>query len=215
MLNSRFSTFFILLAIILAVSALLVGVIAAQDDDDEEPVGAVYAMTNSSDGNEIVIYNRAAKGALTLAGTIATEGLGADALGSQNPLILSHDNRFLFAVNAGSNTISVFRVRPDGLTLVDVEESRGEFPVSLTVSHYLLYVLNAGGDGNITGFTISDSGQLTLLEGSTRSLGAEGPNPPRDSSTSTSVSPSGLTRKDELLYQSHLSGWSRNRLLCE
>jgi 6-phosphogluconolactonase (cycloisomerase 2 family) len=42
-------------------------------------------------------------------------------------------------------------------------------PISLTVHGNLLYVLNAGGSGNITGFTV-DRGQLTPLAGSTQPL---------------------------------------------
>lgn len=81
--------------------------------------GAVYTMTNAAAGNEIVIYNRANDGQLMLAGRVETGGMGSggdpplepvDALGAQNPLILSKNKRFLFAVNAGSDEISVLRV---------------------------------------------------------------------------------------------------------
>ena len=149
----------------------------------DEP-GAVYAMTNADDGNEIVVYHRAADGALTLVDTVATGGNGKttepdDALGSQGPLLLlSPDHRFLFAVNAGSNTISAFQIDQDNLTLLEAVPSGGDFPVSLTVHQNLLYVLNAGNDGNITGFTFDNTGHLTPLAGSTRSLNAGGTNPP-------------------------------------
>lgn len=145
--------------------------------------GAVYAMTNADADNEIVVYHRAANGLLTLVGTVATGGSGKttepdDALGASNPLILSPDHRYLFAVNAGSNSISVFQVDQDDLTLVEVVLSGGDFPASLTMHHNLLYVLNAGGDGNITGFTLDTTGHLTPLAGSTRSLNTGGANPP-------------------------------------
>jgi len=147
--------------------------------------GAVYAMTNALDGNEIAVYDRAADGTLTLQGYVPTGGLGVgnttepvDALGSQGPLVLSADLRWLFAVNAGSDEISVFRVQAGGLTLVDKVPSGGLFPASLTVHRQLLYVLNSGGDGNLTGFTIDHDGRLSPLPGSTRSLGAGGTNPP-------------------------------------
>jgi 6-phosphogluconolactonase len=144
--------------------------------------GAVYAMTNADD-NEIVVYHRAANGMLTMVGNLTTGGSGAttepgDALGASNPLILSPNHRWLFAVNAGSDEISVFEIDQDGLTLSDVVPSGGDFPVSLTVHHNLLYVLNSGGDGNITGFTFDNNGHLTPLAGSTRSLNAGGTNPP-------------------------------------
>ena len=123
--------------------------------------GAVYAMTNDIEANAVVTYARASDGMLTLVGTVATGGQGGivdpphpvDALGSQNSLILSANNKWLFAVNAGSDEISVFRVRRSGLKLVDKVDSGGMFPVSLTLHKRLLYVLNSGGDGNITGFT--------------------------------------------------------------
>ncbi len=170
--------------LLLLVLSLLSMAVLAQAAD--EP-GAVYAMTNADEdhgGNEIIVYHRAADGMLTLAGTFATGGLGeitepGDALGAQNPLILSPDNRWLLAVNAGSNSISVFQVNPDdSLMLTDVVDSGGDFPVSLTIHRKLLYVLNSGGNGNITGFTLDTNGHLTPLAGSTRSLNAGGATPP-------------------------------------
>lgn len=145
--------------------------------------GTVYAMTNA-DENEIVVYNRAANGSLTLAGSFDTGGSGAttepnDALGASNPLILSPDYHWLFAVNAGSDEISVFKIDHDGLTLMQVISSGGDFPVSLTIHRDLLYVLNAGGEGNITGFSFNRwDGLLTQLADSTRSLEAGGTSPP-------------------------------------
>lgn len=139
-------------------------------------VGAVYTMTNAADGNEIAIFTRAADGTLTPAGTVATGGLGSGGgLGNQGALVLNESNRFLFAVNAGSNEISVFRVlRPQGLRLVDVVPSGGEMPISLTVHRRVLYVLNEGGEGNITGFRIRPNGQLTPISDSTRPLSGAG-----------------------------------------
>lgn len=147
-------------------------------------VGAVYAMTNDLNANEIVVFDRHADGSLTLNGRVATQGQGGfagdpvDALGSQNSLILSENNRWLLAVNAGSNEISVFRVAGSGLLFVEKVNSGGEFPVSLALDGDLLYVLNSGGAGNITGFTLTDGGHLEPLTGSTRSLNAGGTNPP-------------------------------------
>ena len=149
--------------------------------------GAVYTMTNAAGGNEIVIYNRANDGRLTLAGQVATGGLGSggepplepvDALGAQNPLILSKNKRFLLAVNAGSDEISVFRVKKDRLVLVNKVDSGGDFPVSLTLHRNVLYVLNSGGGANITGFKLGRHGRLTPIPGSTRSLDAGGMSPP-------------------------------------
>ena len=133
--------------------------------------GAVYMMTNEASGNRVAVFDRAADGTLSAAGTFATGGLGnGGGLGSQGSLVLDQDSRWLFAVNAGSNEVSVFAVRPDGLALADKVASGGLMPVSLTVHGRLLYVLNAGGSGNITGFVIGQHGKLSPLAGSTRPL---------------------------------------------
>ena len=126
--------------------------------------GAVYALTNAPTGNEVVVWNRADDGSLTPAGSYATGGLGSGAgLGSQGAIILSEDNRWLFAVNAGSNDISSFQVEGQGLKLISRVASGGTLPTSLTVYDDLLYVLNAGGSGNITGFVISWRGRLAQI----------------------------------------------------
>jgi hypothetical protein len=140
--------------------------------------GAVYVMTNADDDNEIVVLDRDAKGTLTEVDLISTGGLGSggglDPLGSQGSLILSPNRRWLVAVNAGSDNISVFRIRQDDLELIDQFDSGGEFPVSITLYHDLLYVLNAGGVPNITGFRLTHRGVLEPLDDSTRDLPAGG-----------------------------------------
>lgn len=138
--------------------------------------GVVYAMTNGDTGNAVAVFNRGPDGALTAAGTCPTGGLGTggaetpvDPLGSQGALILSKDERFLFAVNAGSDEVSVLAVEGEGLTLVDKVPSGGVRPVSLTVHKHLLYVLSST-DGTITGFTVDAQGKLSALAGSTQPL---------------------------------------------
>jgi 6-phosphogluconolactonase (cycloisomerase 2 family) len=138
---------------------------------EKERGGAVYALTNAPTGNEVVVWNRAADGSLSPAGSYATGGLGSGAgLGSQGAIILSKNGRWLFAVNAGSNDISVFRTDDNGLRLVHRVPSGGTLPTSLTVFDDLLYVLNAGDSGNITGFKIRSNGHLTQIADSTRPL---------------------------------------------
>lgn len=140
--------------------------------------GVVFVSTNANDpirGNEIVMYQRAANGALTLSGRFPTGGQGlGGGLGSQDPVILSKNGRWLFAVNAGSNEISVFAVHPLGLMLTDKVASGGVRPTSLTVRKNRLYVLNAGDPGNITGFRLDRNGKLTPLANSTRFLSNNG-----------------------------------------
>ena len=132
---------------------------------------AVYALTNAAGANAVAIYARAADGTLTWLGSVATGGSGAgSSLGSQGAVALSDDGRWLFAVNAGSNDISAFQVMPSGLALTSHVASGGIRPISVTVHDNVVYVLNAGGDGNISGFTVGNGGALTPIAGSTRSL---------------------------------------------
>src|SRR5438876_8527139 len=141
--------------------------------------GAVYVLTNQVD-NTVAVFNRDASGMLTSAGEFSTGGAGdpvpqgtdpaTDPLASQGALILDQGNQFLFAVNAGSNQISVLSVGPTELTLVGVFDSGGVRPISLTLHDDLLYVLNEGGTPDITGFAVANDGTLTPLAGSTQPL---------------------------------------------
>src|SRR6202008_2665209 len=125
--------------------------------------GSVYTLTNALAGNSVAVFDRADDGTLTPDGTFATGGTGTGAnLGSQGAVILSDSGRELFAVNAGSNSISYFKVQHDGLNLEDTVGSGGARPISLTLHGHVLYVLNAGGAGNITGFAV-EHGQLSPL----------------------------------------------------
>jgi 6-phosphogluconolactonase (cycloisomerase 2 family) len=137
--------------------------------------GMVYSLGNQIDVNRVETFSRSADGQLFPAGAFATGGNGTGAsLGSQGALALTDDNRFLLAVNAGSNEISVLSIRSDALVLTDIVPSGGTQPISVTVAHNLVYVLNAGGaggaGGNITGFYLSERGQLHPLPGSTQPL---------------------------------------------
>jgi 6-phosphogluconolactonase len=148
---------------------LAAGAMAAADPGTTP--GAVYALGNSPAGNEVVVYTRAGDGSLAPAGSFATGGAGSGAgLGSQGAVIVSDDGRLLFAVNAGSGTISSFRIRPGGLELADTAPSGGTLPTSVSYRGGLLYALNTGLPNNISGFTVSGAGELTPLAGSTRPL---------------------------------------------
>ena len=161
----------IVVALLAASFALNGASVAAAAGDD----GAVYTLTNNAAGNEVVIFTRAADGTLTPAGSVATGGLGTGVgLGSQGALTLSANHRWLFAVNAGSNELSVFAVRADGLTLVDKVPSGGAHPISVTNYKDLVYVLNDGGSGNISGFTLGENGKVAPIANSTRNLSNNG-----------------------------------------
>ena len=164
---------FRLMAVFALVLCLLAVNFGAAFAGQDQP-GTVYVQTNQAGGNEIAIFNRSADGALSLSDTVATGGLGTGSgLGSQGSVILGNDGRWLFAVNAGSNEISAFRVDASGLTLTDKVSSGGIRPTSLTIHKDLLYVLNAGGTGNITGFTVDQAGKLFALAGSARPLSGD------------------------------------------
>jgi len=149
--------------------------------------GAYYAATNEPTGNRIQTFSRAPDGRLTPGASFATGGTGsggfegsangvvlANRAGEVAPINLNGSPRFMLATNTGSGSVSVFLTRPDGLQLADVETAGLNHPLSVTVSRGIVYVLNGGasnclgGTPTITGFTLSDSGQLTPLPGSTR-----------------------------------------------
>jgi 6-phosphogluconolactonase (cycloisomerase 2 family) len=135
--------------------------------------GAVYTSTNAAPGNEVLVFPRAGDGTLSAPIAVATRGNGAGSgLGSQGAVVLSHDARWLLVVNAGSNSVSVFRVGNRTIELTDVEPSGGEFPVSVTIRKRLVYVLNAGGTNNVAGFELTNRGDLVAIAGATRLLSA-------------------------------------------
>lgn len=151
----------------LVLVAAAVGLLAAwyagsaAADDGGGGLRAVYTLTNQAAGNAVAVFSRSADGSLTAAGEVPTGGLGSGGgLGNQGALALDDHRRFLFVVNAGSNDLSVFRIRPEGVTLVDRVGSGGIQPISVTVSGNLLYALNAGSGsapGSISGFRIGQT----------------------------------------------------------
>lgn len=160
------------------------------NDYNEYPCGMVYIMTNSAECNQIAAFYRNSDGLLSLNNFYKTHGRGTgprevssatpndgiDPLASQGSLILSNNQHYLFAVNAGSNTISSFRVLNNGeLSFADVVPSGGIQPNSICVKDNILYVSNVGdkkndSNSNITGFYIDNKGHLTHIPYSTYSL---------------------------------------------
>lgn len=134
--------------------------------------GAVFTLSNDADSNEVIVFRRAADGSLQRAASYATSGKGSgDALGSQGALTFSTDGKWLFAVNAGSNELSVFRAKGETLYLVDSVLTGGTRPISVTEHDGLVYVLH-GGDGHndISGFYQRNDGTLEALPGSVQEL---------------------------------------------
>jgi DNA-binding beta-propeller fold protein YncE len=137
----------------------------------------VFVMTDNPTGNQIVAYDRLGDGQLKQADTYATGGNGGRLVGSvvdhtasQGALTYDASHGLLFAVNAGSSTVSVFSVSGDQLTRTQVISSGGSFPVSIAVHDGLVYVLNALDGGSVQGY-VEIGDQLLPLPGSSRALG--------------------------------------------
>lgn len=145
--------------------------------------GDVFTMTNAPSGNHVLAFQVGPFGALIPAGTFPTGGTGTgSSLADQGALTLTSDHQYLLVVNAGDNTVTVFRVNAFGpgplLTKVDRASSHGVEPVSLTVHGSTVYVLNAGNvtvAGNIAGFVLTDPGHLVALAGSQQPLSSSVP----------------------------------------
>jgi len=140
---------------------------------------AVFVQTDNTAGNRIVAYQREADGTLSPAGSYATGGLGGildgsvvDHTASQGSLGLDARHGLLYAVNAGSDTISVFAVHGDRLVRRQVLGSGGRFPVSVTVHGDVVYVLNALNGGSVQGYRVLGTA-LIPLPGSHRALGLD------------------------------------------
>lgn len=161
-----------LAAIGLIASAVLTAATAQADAHETAARSWVYTASNAAGGNAILAFAQDDAGLLSPAGEYPTGGLGTGGgLGNQGAL--AHDGEFLFAVNAGSDEISVLRFAGEGLQLIDVVHSGGDRPVSLTVDRGILYVLNAGSD-SIAGFTVDGEGLLEELAGSLQPLSGVG-----------------------------------------
>jgi len=131
-----------------------------------EAAGAVYVLSNQPANNSILVFDRSEDGVLSYASSVPTGGAGTgplaasgapflDPLGSQGSLTL-HDG-LLFAVNAGSNDVSLLRLDGTQPVLVDKVASGGLKPVSIAVKGFFAYVLNQGSattPPNVTGFVI-------------------------------------------------------------
>ena len=117
---------------------------------------AVFVQTDNTAGNQVVAYARASDGTLTLAGTYPTGGLGGqlagsvvDHLASQGSLQYDAAQHLLVAVNAGSNSVTVFGVHGTRLHQRQIIGSGGQFPVSVAIHGNLVYVLNALRGGSV------------------------------------------------------------------
>src|SRR5512142_1488522 len=168
-----------LLSVLAAVAALLlVGAQSALAGHDGGHGSLVFVQTNELGGNRIAVFDRGTDGRLTQVGLYPTGGFGgaappgseSDHLASQGSLAYDAQHQLLIAVNAGSDTISTFRVHGDRLELTGVLGSGGQFPASVAVHDGLVYVLNSGGAGVVQGYRVVGH-RLVAIPGSARSLG--------------------------------------------
>ncbi|CAF1521943.1 unnamed protein product [Adineta steineri] len=138
-------------------------------------VGAVYTMSNGADMNQILINCLDVNGNLKIIDSINTNGTGVnttniDPLYSQGSLTVY--SNYLFAVNPGSNSLSMFLINPsDGtqLTLLSVQSTYGLFPISVTVNNMYACVLTGGSITGIRCFNYNSSG-LFLISSFDRNL---------------------------------------------
>jgi 6-phosphogluconolactonase (cycloisomerase 2 family) len=173
----------------LTLTASLAAAAPSQPDTNRGPRPsadhAVFVQTENPAGNAVVAFKRGSDGKLVKAGTYPTGGKGGalgeakvDFLATQGGLTYDADNHLLYAVNAGSNSVTVFGV--DGTRLVKKQTvpSGGDFPASIAVHDGLVYVLNARSGGSIQGFR-EVAGHLLKVPGWNRPLGLD-PNPPEE-----------------------------------
>jgi 6-phosphogluconolactonase (cycloisomerase 2 family) len=164
------------------VSSLALGAIAsaaalpvahADGNDRFGAHHAVFVMTNDAESNEVVAYERTPYGTLQSPRKYETGGRGSggtvDPLGSQGSLTLSDDGSLLFAANAGSGSVSVFRVFGSRLLLSDRVPTGGSEPNAVAQHGKLVYVLNTAGSSSVVGFFVRE-GKLVRIPGSLRFL---------------------------------------------
>ena len=169
------------LLVVVAACAILAAGAALPASALSKVVGHVYVNDNTAGVNTIGAFDRHADGTLTPTpgSPFAAGGAGTGrGLASQGSLQGSSDGRYLLAVDAGSNQVSVLRIRRDG-SLKPVGggpvSSNGVNPVSIAVHGHLVYVANAGtatsnGGTNYTGLKLDTGGHLRPLAGSTVTL---------------------------------------------
>src|ERR1700722_5052189 len=144
-------------------------------NDDNHATHAVFVMTNNADANQVVAFQRDPNGTLDNPHSYGTDGRGSggtvDPLASQGSLTLSTDGEWLLAVNAGSGSVSVFRVKGAQLELTDRVATEGSEPNSVAQFGSLVYVLNTAGSSSVVGFKFN-GGKLVRIPNSLRFLSA-------------------------------------------
>lgn len=154
-----------------SITALALGVAAAPASASRiDGPGHVFTSTNDAAGNAVLVYERGLVGTLQLVLTAPTGGNGTGAgLGSQGALAFSTDHKYLFVVNAGSNSLSTFLLSSKGMQLMSTVASGGTAPISVAERSGTVYVLHSGVGAKLVGFQ-NVEGQLTPLADGVRTL---------------------------------------------
>ena len=146
------------ISMLLVLATAILPMYASADANDVDSAHAVFVMSNATDRNEVIAFARATDGSLQETHRFPTGGRGSggnhDPLESQGSLTLSQDHSLLFAVNAGSGEVSVFRVHGSTLVLSDKVLSEGSEPNAIAQHGNLVYVVNTGGSSNVAGFLL-------------------------------------------------------------
>src|SRR5260221_9799876 len=160
---------------LLAATISLFGAAAPASASTASPVvGYTYVDDNTATANTIAGFDRHADGSLTpIPGSpFAAGGAGlGSGLASQGAIQVTSDGRYLLAVDAGSNQISVLRITANGVPVLVGQpvSSGGNKPVSVAVSRTgLVYVANSGAGGSgYSGFRLDPVGNLIPVPHST------------------------------------------------
>ncbi|HET8889365.1 MAG TPA: beta-propeller fold lactonase family protein [Candidatus Angelobacter sp.] len=174
--------------------------VAQKGHDENRGSARVYVMANRAAENTVVVFQRAEDGALKIIQEVSTGGRGSgpgelpapfpkvaagNSLTTQDELVMTEDGRFLLAVNAGSDEISVLAVTSEGLELADKVPSGGKVPLSVAIHGRLVYVMNEGELSQnifgvapvIAGFLLDEKGTLHPIPGSISVTGSPDASP--------------------------------------
>jgi 6-phosphogluconolactonase (cycloisomerase 2 family) len=165
---------FLLVCSVAAALSVAASAANAARSDERQGEHAVFVMTNDANANEVRVFERDRGGSLRDVHSYTTGGRGSggtiDPLLSQGSLTFSQDRKWLFAANAGSGTVSVFRVEGTRLLLTDEAPSGGAEPNAIASHGEFVYVLNTAGSSSVVGFHLAH-GRLQRIENSLRFLG--------------------------------------------
>ena len=151
-------------------SAVTAQAIYVMDNNDKNAIHAIRVNPNGTLANNVTVISTLGKGSSGQAGgTSPPTNAGPDALFSSGSVTVA--GNFLFTVNAGSNTLVGYFIKPEDplhpVPLSIPQPSFGDFPNSVAVSlkHNLTCVTNTGNQSSVGCFRLFQSAGQTGLEG--------------------------------------------------